>query len=197
MLPLFSLLAISFLLYSGCSKLDSARRFPLDPVPADTEVVPDPLVVERPATEDPAQPSDVQSTVVESENSTGTPLIELAVPQIRPPERNEIKLDQTLLALVRAQREGGPDAVKTLVAEGRVVLEAEDRVRVAITVTAATAVAAVKEHIAASGGEVSTEFHNRVYALVPTTAVETLANVESVWNMAVPQVVASPLGVSR
>ena len=176
--------------------MDNARHFPLDPVPAETEVAPGPLIAEGPATEDPAKPGDEPSMGVEPERTTGAYTIDFAMPEIRPPERNEIKLDQTLLALVRAQREGGTDAVEAMVAAGWVELESEDRVRVEITVTATTAVAAVKEHIAASGGEVSTDFHNRVYALVPMAAVETLAGMESVWNMTVPQVVASPLDVS-
>ena len=87
--------------------------------------------------------------------------------------------------------------MKALVAEGRIELEAEDRVRVEVTVTAPAAVVELKEQIAALGGEVTTEFDNRIYALVPTASVETLAAEESVWIMAVPQVVASPFGAPR
>lgn len=196
MLSLVSLLTISFLLYAGCSKPDMTRDMPktLEQVPADT---PGPPVAEHPGTEEPAKPGAGQNAGVEPEKATGPSAIDFAVPEIRPPEGNEIKLDQTLLALVRAQRQGGVDAVKAMVAEGRVELEAEDRVRVEITVTAETVAAEVAERIAAAGGEVTTVFHNRVYALVPLADVETLTTVESVWNMAVPQVVASPLDVSR
>lgn len=197
MLVLFSLLTISFLLHSGCSKPDSAGSLPSDPVPAGTEVAPDPLIAEHPVTEGRAKPGDGPNTEGEPEGSTGTTSIDFAVPEIRPPQVDEMKLDQTLLALVRAQREGGADAVRAMVEEGRVELEAEDCVRVEITVTAATAVAAVKEHITASGGEVTAEFHNRVYALVPMAAVEPLAAAESIWNITVPQVVATPFDEPR
>lgn len=221
MQPLISLLTISFMLYSGCSKSDSARHSSVDPVPAGTESVATPPEAERPVAEDPTKPGEGQPDVgtkpgsdpvvaddpakpgngqglkADSEKPSDTTTIAFPVPEIRPPEGDEIKLDQTLLALVRARREGGGDAVKALVAEGRIELEAEDRVRVEVTVTKPAAVAELKEQIAALGGEVTTEFDNRIYALVPTASVETLAAKESVWTMAVPQVVASPFGAPR
>lgn len=245
MLPLISLLTISFMLYSGCSESDSAEHSSLDPAAVGTESGPtppeaerpvaddsprpgegeaevgtkpgpDPVVADDPAkpsegeaevgtkpgpdpvvTDDPAKLGEGQSAEADPEKTPDTTAIALPVPEIRPAEGDEIKLDQTLLALVRARREGGGDAVKAMVAEGRIELEAEDRVRVEVTVTTAAAVAELKQQIAAVGGEVSTEFQNRIYALVPTASVETLAAEESVWNMAVPQVVASPFGAPR
>ena len=221
MLPLISLLTISFMLYSGCSESDSAEHSALDPAPVGTESAPTPPEAEHPVAEDPvkpgegepevgtkpgldpvvaedpAKPGEGQGAEADPEKTPDTTAIAFPVPEIRPPEGDEVKLDQTLLALVRARREGGGDAVKALAAEGRIELEAEDRVRVEVTVTTAAAVAELKKQIAALGGDVSTDFHNRVYALVPTASVETLAAEESVWIMAVPQVVASPFGAPR
>lgn len=193
MLRLFSFLAISFLLYWGCSESSSARRSRLDPEPEWSESVPTPPNAEQSAAGDSEKSGDGQNLKSESEKSTANRVIDFPVPEIRPPEGDEIKLDQTLLALVRARHERSTAAVNALVGEGRIELEAEDRVRVEVTATSTTAVAALKEHIVDLGGEVSSEFRNRVYAFVPMESLETLAAVDSVWNMAVPQAVASPL----
>lgn len=193
MLRLFSLLTISFLLYWGCSESYSARRSPLDTEPEWIESVPTPPNAEHPAAGDVAKPGDGQDWEAASEKTTANPAIEFSVPEIRPPEGDEIKLDQTLLALVRARHERGTTAVIAVVEEGRIELEAKDRVRLEVTATSATAVAALKEHIVDLGGEVGSELRNRVYAFIPIESLETLAAVGSIWNMAVPQPVASPL----
>ena len=197
MLRLFSLLTIALLLYWGCSEAYSTRHSPLDPEPEWIESVPPPPNAEHSAPGGVAKSDDGQDLKSESEKTTANRAIDFPVPQIRPPEGDEIKLDQTLLALVRARHERSTAAVNALVGEGRIELEAKDRVRVEVTATSATAVPALKEHIVDLGGEVSSEFRNRVYAFVPMESLETLAAVPSVWNMAVPQVVALPLDASR
>lgn len=198
MLAIFwGLLISAFLLSSGCSQTDSARHRVPDAAQAGTDAVPVPPEADGPVAADPERPGDAEGQAVKPEVTEGLETVDFSVPEIKAPEGNEIKLDQTLLALVRAQDEGGPGAVKALVAKSEVQLDANGRVRVEIVASAETAVAALKKRVTALDGEVTADFQNHVYALVPTASLGTLAAEEAVWSMAVSRPTVAPLGAPR
>ena len=108
MLRLFSLLTSALLLYGGCSEAYSTRHSPLDSEPEWIESVPTPPNAEHSAAGDVAKPGGGQDWEAESEKTTANPAIDFPVPEIRPPEGDEIKLDQTLLALAGPVTKGVP-----------------------------------------------------------------------------------------
>ena len=113
-------------------------------------------------------------------------------PQARSPEGVEVKLDGRLIAVVRAYRSGGDVAAKALARTERVATVA-DRLRVGVTVADKNDMDSLRTRIAELGGEVTVEFGNRLYALLPVAALESLAEEERVWSIATPRKVASPL----
>lgn len=114
------------------------------------------------------------------------------VPAAQAPEGVEVKLDGQLIAVVRAYQSGGDIAAKALVRAENVAADA-DRLRLAVTVANRNDVVAMRSRITQLGGEVTVEFGNRVYALLPVAALEPLAADEMVWSIATPRQIASPV----
>ena len=123
--------------------------------------------------------------------SSGPATVE--VPAAKAPEGVEVKLDGRLIAVVRAYRSGGDIAAKALVRTENVAT-VDDRLRVGVTVADTKDVAATRTRIGELGGEVTVEFGNRVFALLPVAALESLAAEEIVWSIAVPRQIVSPPG---
>lgn len=118
--------------------------------------------------------------------------VQLEDPLVEPPQGVEVKLDGSLVALVRAYRAGGQAAASALVrTEGFEMTQ--ERLNVGVTVGDEAEMATIRERIEELGGEVTVGFANQIYALLPISAVEALATEESVWSMAVPRRVTSPL----
>ena len=157
--------------------------------------------VDRPSAGGAGPPSPVaEAPATESKDSASDQVagdlsgqVQFDVPAVKPPEGAEVKLDGSLVALVRAFREGGDAAANALVRSASLDSE-EDRLRVGVIVEDEAQVASVTKRIEELGGEVTVGLGNRIFALLPVAAVELLASEDAVWSMAVPRPVASPFG---
>ncbi|MCY4597869.1 MAG: hypothetical protein OXC19_24105 [Bryobacterales bacterium] len=120
--------------------------------------------------------------------------VQFDVPVVEPAEGVEVKLDGSLIALVRAYQAGGDTAVKALVSSEGFEMR-DELLRVGVTVSDEAQVASVRQRVEELGGEVIVGLATQLYAFLPVAAVESLAAEEAVWSMALPQRVASPFPV--
>lgn len=115
------------------------------------------------------------------------------LPAAQPVGAVEAKLDGVLLELVRARRTDGEAGVRAYVERHQPGLSA-DRLPVEIVCESPEDAAAVRELVVTAGGAVTTSFDNHIWAAVPLTSVETLAEVAAVWTIALDQALFVPQG---
>lgn len=165
---------------------------------------PEMRVVERPAADaEPigdGQAGDAQPAGPEAVPGLDAALSSLAdlgagdlLPAAQPVGAVEAKLDGVLLELVRARRTDGEAGVRAYVERHQPGLSA-DRLLVEIVCESAEDTAAIRELVVTAGGAVTTSFDNHIWAAVPLTSVETLAEVAAVWTIALDQALLVPQG---
>ena len=92
------------------------------------------------------------------------------------------KLDQDVRVLVDAARSKDPGAVARAAARRGIPLE-KGLVRLQITADKEENVARIENWITAGGGRVVTQFRVVVFALLPPSAIETIAGHPETWNI--------------
>ena len=115
------------------------------------------------------------------------------LPAAQPVGAVEAKLDGVLLELVRARRTDGVAGVRAYVERHHPGLSL-DGLQVEIVCESPEDAAAVRELVETAGGSITTSFDNHVWAEVPLTSVETLAEVVAVWTIALDQALLVPQG---
>lgn len=151
---------------------------PADPPPAPAQSAP-------PAS--PAQPSASQP-VSGASGKISSP----ALPgRLEPENEAEKKLDGNLLRVARAARtEGAQQAEAT--AKGLSILGEDRRIKIEVALMDKSNVPAIREAIAAVGGQVIVALENHVFVFLPPASIETLARRSDVFSMATPSDTVRP-----
>ena len=151
---------------------------------------------------DPASLEAVEETAAENAGGDDTldvptgPLDFGAIPEAEVATGAEAKLDETLLALVRATGTGDRSALDRVAEQGATTVDKDGLVRVDVTVEEVSLTDAVRMRVEELGGQVTVDFERHVYVLLPIKSIERLANESAVWSMSAQEIVAAPIGVT-